>query len=155
MQIPVDSNGIRTLTAERAGLYTLNTSGKYVNEDLAINIPEGSARIDIDKITNFSVSELSSGGNETITISARALKNADLTVTPGWVAEGSSTPVVAAFNQTLAVQNFLPENIKKGIDILGVQGTLDYIKTVTSIPTTQDTSIIYNSTDSKYYLWRA
>ena len=73
MQIPVDSNGIRTLTAERAGLYTLNTSGKYVNEDLAINIPEGSARIDIDKITNFSVSELSSGGNETITISAREL----------------------------------------------------------------------------------
>ena len=72
-----------------------------------------------------------------------------------YIAEGSSTPVVAAFNQTLAVQNFLPENIKKGIDILGVQGTLDYIKTVTSIPTTQDTSIIYNSTDSKYYLWRA
>ena len=83
------------------------------------------------------------------------LKNADLTVTPGWIAESSSTPVVAAFNQTLAVQNFLPENIKKGIDILGVQGTLDYIKTVTSIPTTQDTSIIYNSTDRKYYLWRA
>ena len=151
MQIPVDSNGTRTLTAERAGLQILNTSGKYVNEDLAINISEGSARIDIDKITNLSVSEHSSGGNETITISARALKNADFTVTPGWIAEGSSTPVVAAFNQTLAVQNFLPENIKKGIDILGVQGTLDYIKTVTSIPTTQDTSIIYNSTDSKYY----
>lgn len=30
----------------------------------------------------------------------------------------------------------------------------DVIKTVSSVPTTKDTSIIYNSTDSKYYLWR-
>lgn len=30
----------------------------------------------------------------------------------------------------------------------------DVIKTVSSVPTTKDTSIIYNSTDSNYYLWR-
>lgn len=30
----------------------------------------------------------------------------------------------------------------------------DVIKTVSSVPTSKDTSIIYNSTDSNYYLWR-
>ena len=28
------------------------------------------------------------------------------------------------------------------------------MSTVTSVPTTQQTSIIYNSSDGKYYLWR-
>lgn len=35
-----------------------------------------------------------------------------------------------------------------------ITGTADYIKTVSSVPSTKDTSIIYNSTNSKYYLWR-
>ena len=28
------------------------------------------------------------------------------------------------------------------------------ISTITSVPTTKQTSIIYNSSDGKYYLWR-
>lgn len=30
----------------------------------------------------------------------------------------------------------------------------DVVKTVSSVPSTKDTSIIYNSTNSTYYLWR-
>lgn len=38
--------------------------------------------------------------------------------------------------------------------IANVTGTADYIKTVTSIPTTKETNMIYNSTTGKYYVWK-
>ena len=39
--------------------------------------------------------------------------------------------------------------------IKNVTGTADYVKTVSSVPTTKDTSIIYNSGDGNFYVWRA
>lgn len=50
--------------------------------------------------------------------------------------------------------NLTAGNIKKDVSILGTTGTLDYVKTVTSVPSTKDTSVIYNSTNGNYYLWR-
>lgn len=50
--------------------------------------------------------------------------------------------------------NLVAENIKDGTTILGINGTLDYIKTVSSVPGTKETSIIFNSTNERYYLWR-
>lgn len=67
--------------------------------------------------------------------------------------------------KAVTTSNIDAGNIKKGVTVTvgdansagrikNVTGTLDYIKTVTSVPSTQDTSIIYNSTTKKYYLWR-
>ena len=39
--------------------------------------------------------------------------------------------------------------------IANVTGTADYIKTVSSVPASKDTSIIYNSGDGNFYVWRA
>ena len=57
-------------------------------------------------------------------------------------------------NVTVSDSDLIAENIKKDTEILGITGTLDYIKTVSSVPSTKDTSVIYNSTDGKYYLWK-
>lgn len=39
--------------------------------------------------------------------------------------------------------------------IASVTGAADYIKTVSSVPASEDTSIIYNSGDGNFYVWRA
>jgi len=67
--------------------------------------------------------------------------------------------------KAVTTSNIEAGNIKKGVvvkvgdannagRIKNITGTLDYIKTVSSVPTTRDTSIIYNTTDKKYYLWK-
>ncbi len=84
----------------------------------------------------------------------------DQTISPSTGKLLSSVTVKA-----VTTANISAENIKKGVTVTvgdtnsatrikNVTGTLDYIKTVTSVPSTQDTSIIYNSTTKKYYLWR-
>lgn len=45
------------------------------------------------------------------------------------------------------------DKIISGTTILDITGTVDYIKTVEEVPATKDTSIIYCSTDGRYYLW--
>lgn len=45
------------------------------------------------------------------------------------------------------------DKIISGTTILNITGTVDYIKTVEEVPATKDTSIIYCSTDGRYYLW--
>lgn len=44
-------------------------------------------------------------------------------------------------------QKYIDKNIELTVDA-------DIVSTVASIPTTKQTSIIYNSSDGKYYLWR-
>ena len=65
----------------------------------------------------------------------------------------------------VTTSNIVAGNILKGVvvkvgddndagRIKNVTGTADYIKTVTSIPTTKETNMIYNSTTGKYYVWK-
>lgn len=65
----------------------------------------------------------------------------------------------------VATSGLAAENIVKGATITvgdsdnasriaSITGTADYTKTVTAVPTTKDTSIIYNSTTGKYYVWK-
>lgn len=68
--------------------------------------------------------------------------------------------------KAVTTSNIVADNILKGVvvkvgdandagRIKNITGTADYIKTVSSVPTTKDTSIIYNSGDGNFYVWRA
>lgn len=48
-------------------------------------------------------------------------------------------------------EDFREENIKSGVDIFGVEGTLNYIAEKQSVPETKATDII--KVGSTYYLW--
>lgn len=65
----------------------------------------------------------------------------------------------------VATSGLAAENIIKGATITvgdsdnasriaSITGTADYVKNVTAVPTTKDTSIVYNSTNGKYYVWK-
>ena len=67
--------------------------------------------------------------------------------------------------KAVTTSNIVAGNILKGVvvkvgdannagRIKNVTGTADYVKTVSSVPTTKDTSIIYNSANGKYYIWK-
>lgn len=65
----------------------------------------------------------------------------------------------------VATSGLAAENIIKGATITvgdsdnasriaSITGTADYVKNVAAIPTTKDTSVIYNSATGKYYVWK-
>ena len=67
--------------------------------------------------------------------------------------------------KAVTTSNIVAGNILKGVvvkvgdandagRIKNVTGTADYVKTVSSVPTTKDTSIIYNSGDGNFYVWK-
>lgn len=59
-----------------------------------------------------------------------------------------------ALSIEVAHENLTEDNIKKDVSMFGVTGTLDYIKHVESVPGIKDTSVIYDTTTGKYYLWK-
>lgn len=147
------SNGVRSATATQAGTYTFNTKNKYNNANIAFTVPTGSAKVNAATITPSSWTITGASGK--VTVKATGSATVSGTATAGWVKNVSSATASVNATHDFADANFTAANIKKGTAIFGITGTLDYVKTVTSVPTTKDTSIIYNSTDSKYYLWRA
>lgn len=147
------SNGVRSATATQAGTYTFNTKNKYNNANIAFIVPTGSAKVNAATVTPSSWTITGASGK--VTVKATGSATVSGTATAGWVKSVSSATASVNATHDFADANFTAANIKKGTAIFGITGTLDYVKTVTSVPTTKDTSIIYNSTDSKYYLWRA
>ena len=157
------SNGVRSATATQAGTYTFNTKDKYNNANIAFTIPAGEVNFDSSQSLTCSNTKWSyDGADGELRISASGQiifseNDALLRCSPGWITRrpdiGGSKP--CGWGHTFSDVNFTAANIKQGTEIFGITGTLDYIATVTSVPTTKNTSIIYNSTDKKYYLWRA
>ena len=65
--------------------------------------------------------------------------------------DGSVTQSSQTQTYTFATENkFVDKNITLQIKVADA----NYIKTVTSIPTTKETNMIYNSTTGKYYVWK-
>lgn len=65
----------------------------------------------------------------------------------------------------VATSGLAAENIIKGATIkvgdsdnasriASITGTADYVKNVAAVPTAKDTSIVYNSANGKYYVWK-
>ena len=147
------SNGVRSATATQAGTYTFNTKDKYNNANIAFTVPVGSAKINAVTVTPSTWSITGASGKVTVKASGSATVSG--TATAGWVTGVTSATASVNTSHDFSDANFTAANIKQGTKIFGITGTLDYIATVTSIPTTKNTSIIYNSTDKKYYLWGA
>lgn len=57
-------------------------------------------------------------------------------------------------NVVVGHENLVADNIKQDISLFGITGTLDYVKTVPTVPELKETSIIYCEEDGKYYLWK-
>lgn len=57
-------------------------------------------------------------------------------------------------NVVVGHENLVADNIKQDVNLFGITGTLDYIKTVEEVPAEKETSIIYNSTNNTFYLWK-
>lgn len=70
------------------------------------------------------------------------------------VFKGVTTSGIQASNIIKGAVVKVGDNANSG-SIANVTGTADYIKTVSSVPTSKDTSIIYNSGDGNFYVWRA
>lgn len=107
--------------------------------------------------------------------------NSAVSLTASVTTKGAATYNTATSDQTIAAGQYLTDaqtikavttsnitaaNILKDVvvkvgdannagRIKNVTGTADYIKTVSSVPTSKDTSIIYNSGDGNFYVWRA
>lgn len=65
--------------------------------------------------------------------------------------DGSVTQSSQTQTYTFATANkFVDKNITLQIKVADA----NYIKTVTSVPTTKETNMIYNSTTGKYYVWK-
>lgn len=148
------TNGVRTGAASQAGTYTFNTKDKYNNANIAFTVGAGSAKVNNVTVTPSSWSITGSSGKVTINTSGNATVSGTVSTT-GWISSISSATASVNTSHDFSDANFIAENIKQGTTIFGITGTLDYVATVTSVPTTKNTSIIYNSTDKKYYLWRA
>lgn len=158
------SNGVRSATATQAGTYTFNTKNKYNNANIAFTVPEGMIAFDSsntlkDSNGHWTYESLPNTGLKVTIKGALSFEDSEtpLDCGPGWITKKPTIygSMLYDWSTTFTDANFTAANIKKGTTIFGITGTLDYVKTVTSVPTTKDTSIIYNSTDSKYYLWRA
>lgn len=147
------TNGVRTGTASQAGTYTFSTKDKYNNANIAFTVPAGSAKINATTVTPSSWSITGTSGKVTVSTSGSATVSG--AVTAGWVTGITSATASVNTSHDFSDANFTAANIKQGMTIFGITGTLDYVATVTSVPTSKNTSIIYNSTDKKYYLWRA
>lgn len=147
------SNGVRSATATQAGTYTFNTKDKYNNANIAFTVPAGSIALR----SNFTIiSQNIVGSTGKVSISIHGGATGQGTTTAGWISDDPKPAITSKdFTLDFTDANFTAANIKQGTKIFGITGTLDYIATVTSVPTTKNTSIIYNSTDKKYYLWRA
>ena len=64
---------------------------------------------------------------------------------------GSVTQSSQTQTYTFATANkFVDKDIALQIKVADA----NYIKTVTSVPTTKETNMIYNSTTGKYYVWK-
>lgn len=147
------SNGVRSATATQAGTYTFNTKDKYNNANIAFTVPAGSAKVNAATVTPSTWSITGASGKVTVKASGSATVSG--TVTTGWISSITSGTASVNTSHDFSDTNFTAANIKQGTTIFGITGTLDYVATVTSVPTTKNTSIIYNSIDKKYYLWRA
>lgn len=83
----------------------------------------------------------------------------DQTIAAGQYLTGAQT-IKAVTTSNITAANILKGVVVKVGDannagrIKNVTGTADYVKTVSSVPTTKDTSIIYNSANGKYYIWK-
>ena len=106
--------------------------------------------------------------------------NSAVSLTASVTTKGAATYNTATSDQTIAAgqyltgaqtikavttSNIVAGNILKGVvvkvgdandagRIKNITGTADYVKTVSSVPTAKDTSIIYNSANGKYYIWK-
>ena len=84
----------------------------------------------------------------------------DQTIAAGQYLTGAQT-IKAVTTSNITAANILKGVVVKVGDannagrIKNVTGTADYVKTVSSVPTSKDTSIIYNSGDGNFYVWRA
>lgn len=70
------------------------------------------------------------------------------------VFKGVTTSGIQASNIVKGAVVKVGDKVNSG-SIASVTGTADYIKTVASVPASEDTSIIYNSGDGNFYVWRA
>ena len=83
----------------------------------------------------------------------------DQTIAAGQYLTGAQT-IKAVTTSNITAANILKGVVVKVGDannagrIKNVTGTADYVKTVSSVPTAKDTSIIYNSANGKYYIWK-
>ena len=69
-------------------------------------------------------------------------------LTNGTAWSGSTTQTTKSKKYTLSTkEKYLTKDIELTVNA-------DIVLTVGSIPTSKQTSIIYNSSDGKYYLWR-
>ena len=69
-------------------------------------------------------------------------------LTNGTVWSGSTTQTTKSKKYTFSTkEKYLTKDIELTVNA-------DIVLTVGSIPTSKQTSIIYNSSDGKYYLWR-
>lgn len=69
-------------------------------------------------------------------------------LTNGTVWSGSTTQTTQSKKYTFSTkEKYLTKDIELTVNA-------DIVLTVGSIPTSKQTSIIYNSSDGKYYLWR-
>lgn len=109
-----------------------------INDNRASTISTTTSTDSIYSITenNFVVSKLSIGDSTDVVIGAST-------------GIGATIPI----DKIATTAGLTADKIAQGQTILGVAGTADYIKTVSSVPTTKDTSIIYCSADERYYLW--
>ena len=70
------------------------------------------------------------------------------TLTNGTAWSGSTTQTTQSKKYTFSTkEKYLTKDIELTVNA-------DIVLTVGSIPTSKQTSIIYNSSDGKYYLWR-
>lgn len=144
------SNGVRSGTATQAGTYTFNTKDKYNNANIAFKVPAGSAKVNSasGSLSSWSIS----GSSGKVTVSASGSVTVTGSATAGWVTSVSSGSASYSGSHDFTDANFTAANIKLGTTIFGITGTLDYISTQSSVPTSKVTSII--KVGSTYYLWR-
>ena len=144
------SNGVRSGTATQAGTYTFYTKDKYNDADIAFKVPTGSAKV--NSVSGQLSSWTLTGSSGKVSVGASANATVTGSATAGWVTGVTSGSATFSGSHDFTDANFIADNIKSNTTIFGVTGTLDYISTQFSVPTTKVTSII--KVGSTYYLWR-
>lgn len=109
------------ITADKAGKFTAQTSGKYVDRDIDFIVPAGSASV-TGKTANPSIT----WDATTQKIKANYSTTVNGSATAGWVTSVSGATVSGTTSVTAASldEDLVASNIKKDVEILGVTGTL-------------------------------
>lgn len=107
-------------------------------------------------------------GNVSTSLTASVTTKAAQTYYPSTSAQTIAAKQYLTGAQTIAAtttSNLSAANIIKGVNIkvgdsantgriANITGTADYVKNVTTIPTAEDTNVIYNTNTKKFYVWK-